>query len=56
LFFREGALLLKELGPFPKKNSLFHGELFLFHGELGWDYHLVFFYSSGSYFLKITNF
>jgi hypothetical protein len=50
LFPKEVALLLGELGPFPKENSLlfrevvfFTKELFLFHGELDWDWHLVFF-------------
>jgi hypothetical protein len=41
LFPKERAFLPKELGPFPKENSLllvevifFTKELFLFHGEL----------------------
>jgi hypothetical protein len=44
LFFREGAFLLGDLGPFLKENSLFPKEVvffirehFLFHGELAWD-------------------
>jgi hypothetical protein len=47
---KEGALLLGELGLFPKENSLlpkkivfFTKELFLLHGELAWDWHLVLF-------------
>jgi hypothetical protein len=40
----EGAILLEELGPFPKENSLlpkevvfFTRDCFLFHRELAWD-------------------
>ncbi len=52
LFPKKGAFFPKELGPFPKENLLllekvvfFTRELFLFHGELAWDWHLVFFCS-----------
>jgi hypothetical protein len=50
LYLKEDALFFGELEPFSKENSLFPKEvvffpkeLFLLHGELVWDYHLIFF-------------
>jgi hypothetical protein len=44
LFSKEDAFFLRELGPFPKENSLFLGEVVFFtreffelHGEHAWD-------------------
>jgi len=34
LFLREGALLLREFGPFPKENSLFPRELYFHQGTI----------------------
>jgi hypothetical protein len=58
---KEGAFLLKELGPFLKENYLlpkevvfFTREFFLFHGELVWDLHFLSF-AWGSYFLRAIN-
>lgn len=48
---REGALLPKGLGPFPKENSFLpkevvfcHWELFLLHEEIAWDGHFIYFF------------
>jgi hypothetical protein len=47
LFLKEGAFLHREFGPFLKENYMlleevvfFTRELFLFHGELVWVWHL----------------